>query len=78
MFVAWVGEYETGGILYIGHLGARRTVLIVKVSSFQGLKLYCGRSIVSHLVSAACVCIRGVSAIQGAGLEGCLQFRGLD
>ena len=22
--------------------------------------------------------IRGVSAIQGSGLEGCLQFRGLD
>jgi hypothetical protein len=22
--------------------------------------------------------IRGVSAFQGAGLEGCLQFRGLD
>ena len=24
------------------------------------------------------VLIRGVSAIQGSGLEGCLQFRGLD
>ena len=24
------------------------------------------------------VWIRGVSAVQGSGLEGCLQFRGLD
>ena len=42
-----------------------------------------------YLVLVACVYIRGgvcksgvwirrVSAIQGSGLEGCLQFRGLD
>ena len=38
--------------------------------------MYCGRSIVSHLVSVACVCIRGVSVIQGTGLEGihCIQI----
>ena len=36
------------------------------------------QSIVNHLVPVACVHIRGVSAIQGSGLEGCLQFRGLD
>ena len=30
---------------------------------------------VNHLVPVACVLIRGVSAIQGSGLEGYLQFR---
>ena len=34
--------------------------------------------IVKHLVLVTCVHIRGVVVIQGSGLEGCLQFRGLD
>ena len=33
-------------------------------------------SMVNHLVPVTCVHIRGVSAIQESGLEGCLQFRG--
>ena len=36
------------------------------------------QSTVNHLVPVVCVHIRGVSAIHRAGLEGCLQFRGLD
>ena len=34
--------------------------------------------IVKYLVPVVCVHIRRASAIQGSGLEGCLQFRGLD
>ena len=36
------------------------------------------QSIVNYLVPVVCVHARGVSAIQGSGVEGCLQFRGLD
>ena len=36
------------------------------------------QSMGNHLVPVACVHIRGVFAMQGSGLEGCLQFRGLD
>ena len=59
-------------------LGPEITVLTIEVSSVQGLKMYYGKSKVNHLVPVACVHNRGVSAIQGSGLEGCLQFKGLD
>ena len=53
-------------------LGQEGTVLIIEVSSFQaspGLKLCCVKQ-ENHLVSVACVHSRGVSTIQGSGLEG--------
>ena len=51
-------------------LGPERTVLVIKVSSFQG-KDVLRQSIINHLVPVACVHIRGVSAIQGAGFQDC-------
>ena len=49
------------------------TVLTMEVSSFEGLEMYCAwLIIVEDLVLVVCVHIRGVFAIQGAGLE---EFR---
>ena len=59
-------------------LGLESTVLIIEVSSFQGLGIYTVAYYSGILVPVVCVHIRGVSPIQGAGLEGCPQFRGLD
>ena len=58
-------------------LGSERTVLIIEVSSFQGLK---EQSIVNHLVPVTCVLHKHKRGVcnSGSGLEGCLQFRDLD
>ena len=56
--------------------GPQRIVLIgVLISRVEDVLW---QSIGNHLVPVSCVYIREVSAIQGSGLEGCLQFRGLD
>ena len=55
-------------------LRPERTVLIIVVSSFHGLKMYVQwqskACMENHLVPVACVHMRGVYAIQGSGLEG--------
>ena len=52
-------------------LGPERTVLNIEVSLFQRLKMYYRwQSLGNHLVPVAYVPIRGVTAIQGAGLDG--------
>ena len=74
--------------LYSGHLGTRRDcpdyegVLIseVEVGLQQSMEIIWFQWHVSYKrgVCNSGVWIRGVSAIQWSGLEGCLQFRGLD
>ena len=58
-------------------LGPEGTVLTTKVSSYQRLKLVYSKAWKSF-GSNGMFHIREVSAIQGSGLEGCLQFSGLD
>ena len=61
--------------IILGTLGPETTVLIIEVSSIQGLKMLCIKVLYSkYSIPVTCVHIRGVS--QGSGLEGCL--RGLD
>ena len=48
-------------------LGLESTVLIIEVSSFQGLEMWL--IIVEYLVPVVCVHIKGKSPIQGAGLK---------
>ena len=58
--------------LYSGDLGARKDCVPI-----SGVEAALYQSIVKNLVPVACVHSREVSAIQGSGLGGCLQFRGV-
>ena len=62
----------------LGHLRNRKDCPNNSGVLISGVEDVLYQSITDHLVPAECVHNRGVSAIQGAGLEGCLQFRGLD
>ena len=76
-FHSGISKYSE--LLSSGHLRTERTVLIVEVSLFLGggggVEDVLWLVIVDYLVPVVCVHIRGVSAIRGSGLEGCLQFR---
>ena len=43
MYVCTYDKHTIQGTLYSGHLGTKATVLIIEVSSFQGLKMYYGK-----------------------------------
>ena len=62
--------YNSGNSSIPDTLGPEWTVLIIEVSSFQGLKMYYDEAWRIILVPVVCVLISGASAIQGSGLEG--------
>ena len=78
------------GTLYFGHLGTGNDCPDYAGVLISGVEAVLHHSIVGYYVGSWDMCpyyiavlnsgvwIRGVSAIQGSGLEGCLQFRGLD
>ena len=75
--------------LYSRHLGNRKNCPDYRGVLISGVEDVLWQIIVNHKIPVACVhfggvsCssgvgIRGVSVIQGSGLEGCLLFRGWD
>ena len=67
-------------LLFSGHLGTRRDCRDYRGVLISGVEDVAWQSIENHLVTVACVhdrgvWSRGVSAVQGSGLEECLQFR---
>ena len=73
--VQWSPLFRTpwdqySGALYSRHHGTRDDCPDYRNVLISGVKDVLWQSMVNHLVPVACVHIRGVSAIKGAGLEG--------
>ena len=64
--------------LYFGYIETRKDYPAYQDVLVSGVEGGPWQRIVNHLIPVACVHIRGVYATHGSGLEGCLQFRGLD